>query len=123
MNKIILIGNVGREPEMRFTPDGKPVVDFSLAVTKKYRGEDFTEWFKVTAWGKLAETVNQYVTKGMKVMAEGRVELEEWDSDNGKRSQMKVTASSVEFLSKSDKPQEEEAENTSDEIDPDNIPF
>ena len=59
MNKIILIGNVGREPEMRFTPDGKPVVDFSLAVTNKYRGEDFIEWFMVTAWGKLAESANQ----------------------------------------------------------------
>lgn len=122
MNKVILIGNVGREPEMCFIPNGQPVTDFSLAVSRKYNEENFTEWFKVTAWGKLAETTNQYVTKGMKVMVEGRIELEEWDSDDGKRSQMKVTASNVEFLSKSDKPQEEATTET-DEIDPNDIPF
>lgn len=108
MNKVILIGNVGREPEMRFTPTGKPVTSFSLAVNKKYQDQESTIWFSITTWEKLAETCNQYVFKGMKIMVEGAIELEEWDGQDGqKQSKLKVTASNIEFLSKQNKNEEE----------------
>ena len=95
MNKIILSGNVGREPEMRFTPAGRPVADFSLAVSG-YKKDDPPTWFKVICWGKTAEFVNQYIVKGSKVLVDGSIGLEEWEGEQGKRSQLAVTASNVE---------------------------
>ena len=122
VNKIILIGNVGSEPEMRFTGSGKPVADFTLATNRKYGDEDLTTWFKVTAWNKLAETVNQYVYKGMSVYVEGSVGLDEWEGQDGqKRSRLAVTAGTVNFLSK---PKEQAAKpDIDDTIEPEDIPF
>jgi len=106
LNKIIVIGNTGSDPEMRFTPDGKPVTNFSLATNRTYTGADGekvekTTWFKVTCWNKLAETVNQYLAKGRQVYVEGRVELQEWEGEDGtKRSSMGIIANSVVFLGK-----------------------
>src|SRR5512136_2558904 len=78
MQKIILIGNVGGNPEMRYTPSGQPVANFSLATNESFTNKDGqkvkkTTWFRVQTWGKMAETVNQYVTKGMKVAVEGKL--------------------------------------------------
>jgi single-strand DNA-binding protein len=78
VNKTIITGNVGREPEMRYTPSGQAVTSFSVAVNKAYTnsaGEKVkqTLWFRVSAWGKLAEVCNQYVVKGMKVLVEGEL--------------------------------------------------
>ena len=78
MNKIIVIGNLGRDPEMRYTPNGQSVTSFSVASNRKYTtatGErrEETEWFNVSAWGKLGETCNQYLTKGSQVYVEGRL--------------------------------------------------
>ena len=104
LNKCIIIGNVGRDPEMRFTPDGKPVTSFSVAMNRTYTdgsGErrESTDWMEVTAWNKLAETCNQYVTKGMQVYCEGRVQLHTWDRQDGTTgAKMQMTASQVIFL-------------------------
>ena len=103
--KAEIIGNIGRDPEMRFTPSGAAVTSFSVATTRRYtkdgeRKED-TMWWKVTAWGKLAETCNQYLGKGSKVYITGRVSLNEWeDNDGGKRQQIELTANEVIFLDK-----------------------
>lgn len=105
MNKIFIIGNVGREPEMRYTPNGNPVTSFSVATTRRYtvQGEqqEETQWFQISAWNRLAENCNQYVTKGMKVFVEGRLSLEEYDTPDGqKRTSLKVTAFEVQFLNR-----------------------
>ena len=71
--KIILIGNLGREPEMRYTPDGNPVTSFSVATSRKYRDKDETTWFRVSVFGKQAESSNQYLHKGSRVLVEGRL--------------------------------------------------
>lgn len=100
-NELTLIGHVGRDAEMKFTPEGKPVANFSVAYSEN-RGEDdsLTEWFEVETWEKLAETCNQFVSKGMQVMVKGRVLLDRWkDNDNINRSRLKVKAGKVLFLS------------------------
>ena len=76
--KVILAGHLGRDPEMRYTPDGTPVTNFSIATTEKWTGQDGqpqerTTWWRVTAWRRLAETCNQYLSKGRPVLVEGRV--------------------------------------------------
>ncbi|MCL0034840.1 single-stranded DNA-binding protein [Dehalococcoidia bacterium] len=76
-NKLMAIGNVGRDPEMRFTPSGKPVTSFSLATNRVFTASDGerrkeTEWFNIVAWNRLAETCNQFLTKGQQVYVEGR---------------------------------------------------
>jgi single-strand DNA-binding protein len=99
-SKSTIIGNVGRDAEMRFTPSGAAVTEFSVAVGSKRGDEETTTWFNVTAWNKLAETCNQYVHKGMKVFVEGRIEIQEWESEGGKRSKVVIVASTVLFLDK-----------------------
>ena len=108
---IIAVGNVGREPEMRYTPSGKPVTSFSLATNRSYQnpnGEkvDETIWFKVTVWDKLAETCNQYLHKGSKVLIEGRLVPDKngspkvWTRQDGTPgASFEITASTVRFLS------------------------
>ena len=88
MNKMLVIGNAGTDPEMRYTPNGNAVTSFRLATNRRYTTADGeqheeTEWFTVTAWNRLAETVNQYVTKGMKVYAEGRLKSDSWTGQDG----------------------------------------
>lgn len=105
MNKIILTGNVGRDPEMRYTPSGAAVTNFSLAVNRRYtpqsgEPQEETEWFDITAWNRLAETCNNYVHRGMKVGVIGRVHLNTYIGQDGvQRARMVVTAQEVEFLS------------------------
>jgi single-strand DNA-binding protein len=105
MNKILLIGNLGRDPEMNVTGDGTPFTRFSLAVnrrTKNAKGESTTEteWFNVVAWRQLAETCNTYLQKGAKVYVEGRLVQRKYTDKNGvERTTVEVIASDVEFLS------------------------
>jgi single-strand DNA-binding protein len=99
-NKISILGNLGREVDLRFTQQGKPVASFSMATTEK-RGQDkeVTTWFKVTLWGRQAEIASQYLTKGSQVYIEGRVSLEEWtDKDGNKRSSIAVNATDMQFI-------------------------
>jgi single-strand DNA-binding protein len=118
---IILIGNLGKEPEMRYTPSGQPVVSFSVATNRSYKGAEGqpvkeTTWFRVTAWGKQAETCNQYLHKGSKVLVEGRLTPDPdtggphiWESNGKMGASFEVTASTVRFLSGREDNEEGEA--------------
>jgi single-strand DNA-binding protein len=90
LNKVIIIGNVGRDPEMRFTPSGRPVTSFSVAVSRTWtsaEGErhEETEWFNVVAWGNLAEICKTHLGKGQLVYIEGRLQTRGWEDDAGKK--------------------------------------
>ena len=104
MNKIMLIGNLGKDPEMNYTPSGTAVTKFSLAVNrykKSSTGErqEETEWFNIVAWDKLAETCNTYLHKGSKVFIEGRVSQRKYTDKNGmERTSVDVIASNMEIL-------------------------
>ena len=128
LNKLIVIGNLGTDPEMRFTANGTAQTSFRLATTRTYstpEGEkkQETEWFTVIAWNKLAEICNQYLTKGRRAYVEGRLRSHTWEGQDGQRRfRNEILASSVIFL---DRPgaatlPEEGAE---EEIGPDDIPF
>lgn len=96
LNKLLLIGNLGNDPEMRFTPEGKAVTNFSLAVTD---GKSDTVWFRVVTWERLAETVNEYLIKGRQVYVEGRLRPREWEGQDGKKhTSLDVVASKIVFL-------------------------
>src|SRR5438874_2575037 len=106
LNKCMIIGNVGRDPEMRYTPQGTAVTSFSVAVSRNWNpkegGEqrEETEWFNVTAWNKLAETCNQFLTKGQRVYVEGRITLHSWDGTDGlKHSRLDLIANDMVMLS------------------------
>jgi single-strand DNA-binding protein len=132
LNKVMLIGNLGADPEMRFTPSGNPVTSFRIAVNRVYNSPDGerkeeTEWFSITAWGKLAETCNQYLTKGQKVYCEGRLHTRSWDGQDGqKHYRTEVIASQVIFLDRKSttlSTEEKVEESESGEIEPQDIPF
>jgi single-strand DNA-binding protein len=109
---IIIVGNVGRDPEMRYTPSGQAVTSFSVATNRQYsnnNGETVKEtvWFRVSAWGKQAETCNQYLKKGSKVLVEGRLTADPatggpriWnDKEGAPRASFEISSSTVRFLS------------------------
>jgi single-strand DNA-binding protein len=90
LNKVMLIGNLGRDPEMRYTPSGKPVTSFSMASSRSWISSDGerkeeTEWFNVVAWGNLAEICNQHLSRGQQVYIEGRLQTRSWEDTNGQR--------------------------------------
>jgi len=100
----MLIGNVGQDPELRYTPDGNPVANFSIAVNRRRRvGEEYkdeTEWFNIVCFSRTAENVNQYLTKGQKVYVEGRFQSSEYvGQDGNQRKSFEVIANEVTFLS------------------------
>ncbi|HEX8140291.1 MAG TPA: single-stranded DNA-binding protein [Pyrinomonadaceae bacterium] len=103
-NKIILVGNLGRDPELRYTPQGTPVCSFTVATNEKRKDragemQDITTWFKVTLWGRQAETASQYLTKGRPIYVEGRLRLEEWtDRDGKQRYTLEVQATDMQFI-------------------------
>jgi single-strand DNA-binding protein len=112
---IIIAGNVGKDPEMRYTPSGQAVTSFSVATNRQYttgNGEQVKEtiWFRISTWGKIAETCNQYVKKGMKVLVEGRLTPDKttggpriWTKQDGSAgASFEVTANTVRFLSRAD---------------------
>jgi single-strand DNA-binding protein len=103
-NKVIVVGNLGRDPELRYTPQGTPVCSFSVASNERRKGsdgefQDLTTWFRVTAWGKQAETVSKYLTKGRSVYVEGRLRVEDWTDKDGKaRYTLELHATDVQFI-------------------------
>ena len=132
VNRITIIGNLGNEPEMRFTPSGRPVTSFRVATNWRYttpEGErkEETEWFSIVAWGRLAEQCNQFLTKGRLVYVEGRLRLRTWDGQDGqRRARNEIVADRVKFLDRQaavmtveNKPEESET----GEIEPEDIPF
>ena len=105
LNRVTIIGNVGKNPEMRYTPAGKAVVTFSVAVNNSYTSKDGerreeTEWFNVVAWEKLAETISQYVMKGMSIYVEGQQKTHSYEKDGVKIYRTELIARQVQFLSK-----------------------
>ena len=105
-NKMIAIGNVGTDPEMRYTPNGNAATSFRMATGRTYTTRDGerreeTEWFTITAWSRLAETCNQYVVKGMRVYVEGRLKSDSWVGNDGQmRFRNEIIANEIKFLSR-----------------------
>ena len=125
LNKVMLIGNLGRDPEMRYTPSGRPVATFILVITRSWNtaeGEKRSdvEKFNIITWGNLAEICNQYLTKGQQVYVEGRLQTRHWENKDGvKYASVEVVASEMVILG--DKKElsissSEENINTEDEI-------
>jgi single-strand DNA-binding protein len=104
VNKVILVGNLGRDPEIRYTQQGTAVANFSLATTNRFKSrsgemEERTEWHRIVAWDKLAEICGQYLAKGRQVYIEGRLQTREWeDKDGNKRSTTEVVAQTMQML-------------------------
>lgn len=104
-NKIIIVGNLGRDPELRYTPQGTAVCNFSLATNEKKRDkagemQEVATWFRVTLWRQQAENAAKYLTKGSPVYVEGRLGVEEWtDRDGNKRFTFEVNGTDMHFIS------------------------
>ena len=104
LNKLLIIGNLGSDPELRYTPNGKPVTSFTVATNHKYTTSDGekkeeVEWFTVTAWNQLAESCNLYLAKGKRVYIEGRLKSSTWTGQDGQtRFRNEINASTVLFL-------------------------
>jgi single-strand DNA-binding protein len=126
LNRVMLIGNVGADPETRFTPSGLQVTSFRMAVNRRWttrEGEEreATEWFSVKAWRRLADICQQYVSKGRQVYVEGRLESSSWeDSEGQQRHRVEVVAREVILLGRSEAVAVPRRE---DDIDVDEIPF
>jgi|SRR6185312_8124470 len=104
VNKAILVGNLGRDPEVRYLPSGQSVANFSIATTESFNDrsgarQERTEWHRIVAWGKLAEVCAQYLKKGRQVYVEGRITTRQYDAKDGsKRSATEVVAQTIQFL-------------------------
>jgi len=103
-NRIIIVGNLGRDPELRYTPQGTPVCNFSVATNERRRdrageAQDITTWFRVTVWGRQAETAAKFLTKGRPIYVEGRLRVEEWTDREGRpRYTLEVHATDLQFI-------------------------
>ncbi|HLW71296.1 MAG TPA: single-stranded DNA-binding protein [Candidatus Binataceae bacterium] len=105
MNKAILVGNLGRDPEIRSTPSGQNVANFSIATTENFNDrsgakQERTEWHRIVAWGKLADVCGQYLKKGRQVYVEGRITTRQYEAKDGsgKRYSTEIVAQTVQFL-------------------------
>ena len=132
LNKVMIIGNLGSEPEMRFTPNGNPVTSFRVATNRVYtttEGErkTETEWFSVVTWNKLAEQCNQFLSKGRLVYVEGRLRTSTWEGQDGqKHYRTEIIANRITFLDRQAagaSPDERGEEGASGDLDADDIPF
>ena len=136
LNKVMVIGHLGRDPEMRYTPAGRPVTNFNVATSRSWNTSNGdrrteTEWFNIVAWGNLAEICNKYLSKGQQVYIEGRLQTRHWEDDEGnKRSTVEVVAREMVMLGKRKKTEEsqdaeteEDFETEYDEEDEDEFPF
>lgn len=104
LNKVMLIGNLGKDPEVRFTPSGKAVCNFSIATSESWTGSDGkkqekTEWHNITAWGKTAELAGEYLSKGSSVYVEGRIETQTYEKDGEKKYKTNIVVDKLTFLS------------------------
>ncbi|HKW23749.1 MAG TPA: single-stranded DNA-binding protein [Ktedonobacterales bacterium] len=129
LNKIMLIGNLGRDPELSYTPSGKAIAKFSLAVSRRRRDEsgeqrEETQWFNIVAWERLAETCNNYLKKGSKVYIEGRMTSRKYtDKDGVERTVWDVVASEMEMLTPKGGDSSGGGSGYSDEMGADDVPF
>ena len=128
-NLVILIGNLGRDPELRYAQEGQPVCNFSIATTEKWKGKDGqqhekTEWHSIVAWGKTAEICAEHLSKGSSVYIEGRIQSRKWeDKDKNERTSFEINAQVVQFLGGKSEKKEERKEEDSTPPDPGPIPF
>jgi single-strand DNA-binding protein len=126
LNKVMIIGHLGRDPEMRYTPSGRPVTTFSVATSRTWNTADGerrteTEWFNVVAWSNLAEICKQYLSKGQRVYIEGRLQNRQWeDSEGNKHSSTEIVANEMIML---DSRREGEGSEESEVGDEDEFPF
>ncbi len=104
LNKVLLLGNIGRDPEVRYTASGKAVATFTLATSQRWRDQDGndqerTEWHRIVAWGRLGEICGEYLSKGKQIFIEGRIQSREWeDQDGNKRTTVEVIANDMIML-------------------------
>ena len=103
LNKVMLIGNLGRDPEVRYLPSGQAVANFSIATNDRYQDKegnwkDRAEWHRIVMFGKLAEIVGQYLNKGSRIYVEGRLQTRDWEKDGQKRSTTEIVALSMIML-------------------------
>ena len=141
VNKVILVGNVGQDPEVKYTPSGTPVAKFSLATNERFKDrndewQDRTEWHNIVAWQRLAEIVGEYIRKGSRLYIEGKLQTSSWDDrqGGGKRYRTEIVARDIVLLgsrvdeNNSDFPktngrEHQEAYEHSSEITDEDIPF
>jgi single-strand DNA-binding protein len=103
LNRAMIIGNLGQDPEIRYTPGGLPVVNFSLATDERYpdksgKRQEGVQWHRIVVMGKLALTCNEYLKKGRQVFVEGRLRTREWENNGSKLQRTEIVASRVQFL-------------------------
>ena len=126
LNKVMIIGNLGADPEMRYTADGNAMTSFRVASSRNYSGPDGerreeTEWFNVVAWNKLAETCNQFLSKGRRAYVEGHLRTRTWEGQDGQvHFGLDVMASTVLFL---DRPTAAPLSEEGEEIEAEDLPF
>ena len=126
LNKVMIIGNLGKDPEMRYTPSGRPVTTFNVATSRSWNTSDGerhteTEWFNVVAWGGLAEICNQYLTKGQQVYIDGRLQSRSWnDSDGNHHTSVEVVANEMIMLGNRQSSDDQTDDN---QLDEDEFPF
>lgn len=136
LNKVMLIGNVGKDPEMRYTASGSAVTTFSLAVNRNFQSQEGerkeeTEWFDIVTWNKLAETCSQFLQKGRQTYVEGRLHTRSWEGQDGvKRYKTEVVAQTVLFLGPGggsgqnrQYDRDDDAAPVPASVDPDDLPF
>jgi single-strand DNA-binding protein len=125
LSKVILVGNLGSDPEMRYTPNGKAVTSFNMATNRRYttsagENKEETDWFRVSVWGKQGEQCNQFLSKGKQVYVEGRLHARSWEGQDGQmRTSLEVTGERVLFLGRRASATLPEGE----EIEPEDLPF
>jgi len=131
LNKVMIIGNLGADPEMRYTADGAAVTNFNVAASRRYTGSDGerkeeTEWFRVVAFRKLAELCSQYLQKGRRVYIEGRLQTRSWEGQDGqKRFTTEVIAQDVQFLDSrpGGAPRSDDQQDAPMDLEPEDVPF
>jgi len=136
LNKVMIIGHLGRDPEMRYTPSGRPVTTFTVAVSRSWNTADGerrteTEWFNIVAWGNLAEICKQYLYKGQQVYIDGRLQTRRWEDKEGqKHTSVEVVANEMMMLGdrRDSSSQTQESSEGSDDVaeplaDEDEFPF
>jgi len=122
INKVILIGNVGKDPEVRHLENGKSVANFTLATTSKYKDQqgavqESTEWHQIVFWGKVAKVIEQYIKKGSKMYIEGSLKTRSWEKDGVTRYTTEILGSNITMLGGPIKDSEQnDSENTTDDL-------
>jgi len=128
VNKAIILGRLGRDPEIKYTPGGQPVCNFSVATSESWKDksgekQERTEWHRIVVWGKLAELCHQYLLKGRQALIEGRIQTRSWEKDGKTNYSTEIVASTVQFLGSGSEKQEPAHDEPVQTFTEDDIPF